>query len=184
LGGQELTEELVEEELIPAARRQVGEQRLQLLATMVLLGMNRIIVQDGSISAKVRFRATARDRARVDYAQSFDPTTWGNRGTAPGSQATMMVSTVGANVQADTDLRAELFGEVKINFASETLPLDRFADAAQVLLLQRNARTPATTGGPSPQAIPPTAPPSAAPPSAAPPAVLAPATTPGPGSEA
>lgn len=175
LEGQELTEELVEEEIIPTARRQVGEQRLQLLATMVLLGMNRIVVQDGSISAKVRFRAMARDRAAVDYAQSFDPTTWGNRGTAPGSQATMMVSTVGANVQADTDLRAELFGEVRINFASETLPLDRFADAAQVLLLQRNARTPAAPATPPPQP--------ALPAPAAPPAVLPPAAAPGTGSQ-
>lgn len=153
LAGEELTDELLEEQLIPLARRSIGEQRLQMLATMVLLGMNRIVVQDGTISAKVRFRATARDRARVDFAQSHDPaaasqSSWGSRGAF--NQASMMVSTVGANVQADAELKAELFGEVTINFASETLPLERFADSAQLLLLQRNARQPA--------ALPPSAP--------------------------
>jgi hypothetical protein len=51
-----------------------------------------------------------------------------------------MVSTVGVNAQTDQSLKAELFGEVKINFASETLPLERFADEARVALLQRHAR--------------------------------------------
>lgn len=157
LAGEELSDELIEGQLIPAARRRVGEQRLQLLATMVLLGLNRIIVRDGTISARVRFRAAARDRGQVDYAQSYDPAgqTWGNRGTAPQSQAVMMVSTVGANVQAETELKAELFGEVKINFASETLPLERFADAARLLLLQRNARPAAASAPPALPAAPP-----------------------------
>ena len=52
----------------------------------------------------------------------------------------MMVSTVGVNAQAETDLKVELFGQVEINFVSETLPLDRFADSARTSLLQRNAR--------------------------------------------
>lgn len=155
LGGEELTTELLEEQLIPLARRRIGEQRLQSLATMVLLGMNRIIVQDGSISAKVRFRAAARDRARVVYAQSSDPggpgTTWGSRGSY--NQASMMVSTVGANVQSDSELQAQLFGEVKINFASETVPLENFADAAQMILVQQHARQPAAPAAPPPQTV-------------------------------
>jgi hypothetical protein len=50
-----------------------------------------------------------------------------------------MVSTVGLNAQSDTSLRADLFGEVRLNFVSETLPLDKLADAAKVALVQRNA---------------------------------------------
>jgi hypothetical protein len=53
-----------------------------------------------------------------------------------------MVSTVGVNVQAESDLKVELFGEVKINFASETLPLERFADSAQIALLQSHSNRP------------------------------------------
>lgn len=145
LGGEELTDTLIEEQIVPAARRKYGEHRLQMLATMVLMGMNRINVRDGSISARVRFRAAARDRAAVDYAISQDPGSnrWGSRGNAASATSSMLVSTVGVNVQAESDLKAELFGEVKINFVSETLPLERFVDAAQLALLQRNARSPA-----------------------------------------
>jgi hypothetical protein len=45
-------------------------------------------------------------------------------------------------VQADSDLKAELFGEVKINFASETVPLDRFVDDARRSQVERHARGP------------------------------------------
>lgn len=143
--GEELTPELVEEQLLPLARQRVARNRLQTLATMVLLGMNRVIVRDGTIAARLRFRAAAADRARVDYATSDDPNTggteWGRRGSRTFSQPSTKVSTVGVNVQADSELKAELFGEVKINFASETVPLDRFVDEARRTLLERHART-------------------------------------------
>lgn len=155
LEGEELSDELLEEQLVPAARRRYGENRLQMLATMVLMGMNRINVRDGTISARVRFRANARDVASVDYAVSQDPvsSTPGVRGRSY-SQPSMMVSTVGVNVQAESELKAELFGEVRINFVSETLPLERFVDAAQLALLQRNARSTSTVqrGGSTPTA--------------------------------
>jgi hypothetical protein len=179
LEGESLTDELIEEQLIPMAQRRVGESRMQTLATMVLLGMNRIVVRDGSIAAKVRFRAAATDRAKVAYASVVDPanSSWGERGSLAYGAPSMMVSTVGVNVQAESDLKVELFGEVKINFASETLPLDRFADAAQVALLQSHANrtsvnaapasTPAPAAGnsapPSPPPLPATPPAGATP---------------------
>jgi hypothetical protein len=143
LEGQQLTDELIEEQLVPAARQRVGDSRLQMLATMVLLGLNRIVVRDGSISARVRFRAVARDLAKVDYAVSQDPAggpSWGARGSNTYISHETKISTVGVNVQAETELKAELFGEVKINFASETLPLDRFVDQARLTLLQSHSR--------------------------------------------
>ena len=101
------------------------------------------LVRDGSITAKVMFRASANDAAKVSYATGSDPKSvsdWGERGslTYSGANSTM-VSTLGLNAQSDTSLRADLFGEVKLNFVSETLPLDRLADAAKVALVQRNS---------------------------------------------
>jgi hypothetical protein len=167
LPGEELTDELVEEQLVPAARRVVGENRLQMLATMVLLGMNRVVVRDGTISARLRFRAAARDSASVAYAVGQDPggQAWGTRGSATYDQHSTMVSTVGVNVQSDSDLKVELFGQVEINFSSETLPLDRFVDSARMTLLQRNAKWEAGAGPVAAATIPATAP-------------VAPATTP------
>jgi hypothetical protein len=185
LEGEQLTDELVEERLVPAARRAVGESRLQLLATMVMLGMNRINVRDGRVAARVRFRAAARDRAEVDLAVQQPGATWGERGSATYANVSTMVSTVGVNAQADTDLKAELFGEVEINFASETLPLDRFVDSARLALLERNARrglaAPATAPAAALPAAPAPTPPAA--PAAAPPAAPAPA-PPAPGGTA
>ena len=141
--GEELSSELLEQRVLPQVRSHVGGERQQLLATMVMLGMNRVAVRDGSITAKVMFRATANDAAKVSYATGSDPKSvsdWGERGslTYSGASSTM-VSTLGLNAQSDTSLRADLFGEVKLNFVSETLPLDRLADAAKVALVQRNS---------------------------------------------
>lgn len=143
VGGQELTAELIQDTLIPEAQKRLGRSRQQMLATMVLLGLNRVVVKDGSISARLRFRAEASDQAKVDYAVSDDPggdASWGARGSLTYPAASTKVSTVGVTAQSDANLKAELFGEVKINFASETLPLEKFADDARRTLLERHAR--------------------------------------------
>ena len=144
LAGEELTAETLEERVLPAAREKVAKGRLQTLATMVLMGINRIVVKDGSINARLRFRAAASDHAAVQYATGGDPSTggetWGARGSSSQPLPSTKVSTVGVNVQSDSELKAELFGEVKINFASETVPLDRFVDDAKRTLLERHSR--------------------------------------------
>jgi hypothetical protein len=155
--GEELTPELIEERLVPMARSRVGQGRQQMLATMVLLGLNRVAVRDGSISARLRFRAAAADRTKVDYAVSDDPSggsNWGVRGNAGYALPSTKVSTVGVNVQSDTGLNAEMFGEVKINFVSETLPLDRFTDEAKRTLLERRARPSQVAAAPARQDVP------------------------------
>ena len=186
LASEELTPDLIEEKLIPVVRDRLASDRMQTLATLVTLGMNRIIVRDGTITARVRMRAAATDKANVDYAISDDPNassprgSWSTRGSTAYAPATTKVSTVGVNAQTDTTLNAELFGEVKINFASETLPLDRFVDDARRTLLERAAkplplkseaaRTAATPGAPvaPPAASAPAVPPTPAAPAPAP----------------
>ena len=68
-----LDDELVEALLVPAARTQIATGRQQLLATLVMLGINRIVVTDGRISAKVMYDFQARDNMRYRYsATKFD----------------------------------------------------------------------------------------------------------------
>jgi hypothetical protein len=183
LEGEELTPELIEEQLVPRARSKVGQGRQQMLATMVLLGLNRVVVRDGTISARLRFRASAADTAKVEYAVSDDPqggSSWGSRGNSGYALPSTKVSTVGVNVQSDSELNAELFGEVKINFASETLPLERFADEAKRTLLERRAKTgqaatqSAKVVSPAPPPIPVGSAPAVAPPPVVPPAPVSP----------
>ena len=162
LDGQELTAELLEQQILPQVRNKVGAERQQLLATMVMLGLNRVAVRDGSISAKVMFRAAARDAAAVQYATSSDPqavATWGERGSlSQTAQSTTMVSTLAVNAQNESTVRADLFGEVKLNFVSETLPLDRLADAAKIALVQQHSPTMRAASPAAPVASAPTAP--------------------------
>ncbi len=142
LDGDELTSDLLEQTLVPQVRNRIGAERQQLLATMVMLGMNRIVVRDGSINAKVMFRAAAAESAKVGYAVGSDPQAtgnWGERGSLNYAGTNTMVSTLNLNAQSDSSLNAQLYGEVKLNFASETLPLERLADAAKVALVQRNS---------------------------------------------
>ena len=142
LEGTELTAELLEETLLPQVRGRIGADRQQLLATMVMLGMNRVAVRDGTISAKVQFRAAAQDVSQVGFATGSDPQSaanWGERGRLGGGGATTMVSTLAVNAQSESNIRADLFGEVKLNFVSETLPLEKLADAARIALVQRNS---------------------------------------------
>ena len=163
LAGQPLTAELIDEQLIPAARERMAGDRMQTLATLVMLGMNRIIVKDGSITARLRFRAAASDKTSVDYAVSDDPGgatpagSWSTRGSTSYAAPVTKVSTVGVNAQTDSNLNAELFGEVKINFASETIPLDRFVDDARRTLLERAARPAPVTAAAARASLPPPA---------------------------
>lgn len=70
---ERLDDELVEALLVPAARTQLATSRQQLLATMVMLGINRIVVTDGKISAKVMYDFKARDNMQFRRsAQKFD----------------------------------------------------------------------------------------------------------------
>jgi hypothetical protein len=54
-----------EQALVQSARTQLATSRQQLLATMVLMGINRIVVTDGKIQAKILYDFQARDNARM-----------------------------------------------------------------------------------------------------------------------
>ncbi|MEM1237638.1 MAG: hypothetical protein AAGI10_11750 [Pseudomonadota bacterium] len=144
LAGETLNEELIETALIPQARLRLGEDRMRTLASMALMGLKRVNVDKGEISARIRIRAKAADTARVGFAQSQDPAQqqqgWSARPgfSAPTAQA--MISTA-VNAQSDAAIAAELQGEVKVTFSSDSVPLESFVSDAQRVLLERTART-------------------------------------------
>lgn len=152
LGGEGLSEELIETRLIPVARQRLGEERMRTLASMALMGLHKVRVERGEISARIRIRAKASDATRLDYAQSQDPAsqgTWSGRAGFSAPAAQTMISTA-VNAQSDAAIAAELQGEVRIVFVSETVPLEAFVSDAQRVLLERAARTPAAPASPTP----------------------------------
>lgn len=54
----------IESKLVSAARRHLAGSRQQVLSTMVLMGINRIVVTDGRLAAKLGFRPASKSRAR------------------------------------------------------------------------------------------------------------------------
>ncbi len=153
LGGQELTEELTEGPLLERGRNSCGEERLQNLATMVLLGINRVVVSEGDIRAKMQFHAVGRDQLGAEMATAQ----LGQGAIAGRSQqqaASVMISTLKANVQADASIKTDLMGEVRVTFRSETFPLERFADSQAIQLLNRHARWKGSEAAAAPAAAP------------------------------
>ncbi len=68
-----LDDKIIESVLVPAARTQLATSRQQLLATTIMMGINRIVVTDGKIAAKVMYDFRARDNMKYrNSAQSFD----------------------------------------------------------------------------------------------------------------
>ncbi|HYZ79216.1 MAG TPA: hypothetical protein VE596_17760 [Gaiellaceae bacterium] len=79
-----LDDDTIQEKLVPAARTQLATSRQQLLATMVVMGINRIVVTDGRIAAKVLYDFQARDTfsgrlsaTQFDYGDQYKYTSEG-----------------------------------------------------------------------------------------------------------
>jgi hypothetical protein len=142
LEDEELTPELTEGALLEAARNAVGQERMQTLATMVLLGINRIVVNDGEIKARLQFHASAKEsvQAQIGIAGAAAQGNFAGRDIQTGGAVSTMVSTVSLNAQADVAVRANLVGEVALKFRSETFNLERFADSQAIELINTHSR--------------------------------------------
>ncbi len=138
----DLDEQAVNETVIPNVRRTLAETRHQSLATMVMMGINRIVVDEGEINAKLIFTVDASETTAVTFDDS-KTTNWGMSGTLgrnPFGASGIVVTTTNVNTQSDINLRAELTGEVRIKFKSDYFPLERFADSAAIQLINNSAR--------------------------------------------
>jgi hypothetical protein len=82
---EDLDDDSVENVLVDAARTDLARGRQQLLATLVLMGINRIVVTDGKIKAKVKFNFSSSDTQTVT-AQDFDYKNMGTIYTAQGQR--------------------------------------------------------------------------------------------------
>ncbi|HXB71042.1 MAG TPA: hypothetical protein VNY05_22595 [Candidatus Acidoferrales bacterium] len=148
-----------EERLVLGAQLQMARSRQQLLASMVMLGINRIVVTDGLIHAKVVFDMRAQDtQNRRAKASMYD-----GRHEATASQTNIGFSSWLSPVSADTSMssstdhmatvsssvddtsassaavKANLTGEVRVNFKSDYLPMEKMANPQMISAIQGNA---------------------------------------------
>ena len=146
----DIDDEAVQNVIIPQTRRTLAEQRQQTLATMVLMGINRVVVDDGEITAKLQFHIDASESMGIRFDNT--KTTVGNMAGSAArnmySGNAIMVNTSSMNAQSDINVRADLTGQVKVKFRSETFPLERFADSAAIQFINQQATVPQPTAAP------------------------------------
>lgn len=149
-----LDDESAEGVLVPAARRQLAANRHQMLSTMVLMGVNRIVVTSGKIRATMGFHLEARDTATAERATNFDfknETEFGAGGGigalfgGPNFKSRTSVAYVSTTKRNSTDeisMETDLTAEVDLKFKSDYFPLERFAQTGVIAQIQQNTANP------------------------------------------
>jgi len=147
-GSPSLDGDSIESDLVPAARRRIAESRLQILSTMVLMGVNRIVVTGGKIRATMGFHIDATDRTHEEHATDLDfrAAAAGSFGFGPwsvsASTSFSYVSSTRQNSDSDIHVDTDLTGEVEIHFKSDYFPVERFANAGTIGRIQSNTPVP------------------------------------------
>jgi hypothetical protein len=153
-------DDAVEEVLVPAARKRMAMDRQQLLATMVLMGINRVVVTNGTIKSKVVFKLDTKDKIDQSFKQTAEQAgssykstrdSWWKRWfsgsyTNESEYGRFKVDTVqDSNSESEVKLKTELTGEVNVNFKSDYFPLEKMTDILGVNDLQeRYTKVPKT----------------------------------------
>jgi len=146
--GVSLDESSIEEKLVPAARRRLAENRLQMLSTLVLMGVNRIVITGGKIRATMGFHIDTTDRAHEEHATDLDArvAASGSYGFGPWSVSASMsvayVSSTRATSDAEINTSTDLTGEVELHFKSDYFPVERFANKQTLGAIQGNTAVP------------------------------------------
>jgi hypothetical protein len=138
--------------LVPLARRALAGQRQQMLATMVMLGMQRIVIDSGRINAAMRFHVDASSAAQQDKGSMFDfrntTSAQGRFGAGPWGVSASMTNTIGyaSTEQTSTterlDSRVEMNSSVELVFHTDYLPLNRVTTEAQANRIRNNSLNP------------------------------------------
>lgn len=142
----DLSSEEGERKFLTAARLELARQRQKMMAMMVMLGINRIIVTNGRINAKVIFDiktedlSTRRGQDSLDDQRSTEAgaaaaawAPWGaGGGYARTSHKTRVRSSVDDYSSSKAQMKAQLSGEVRVDFRSETLPPEKLLDSLQM----------------------------------------------------
>jgi hypothetical protein len=140
------------ESLVPYVRRALARNRQQMLATMVQMGMQRIVIDSGRINAAMRFHIDASSAAAEDRGSRFDTRTSvgasGSFGFGPWSASASVSTTIGYVSTTDVSTReelnasADLNSSVELHFRTDQVPLDRIASQQTVDRLRLNTLNP------------------------------------------
>jgi hypothetical protein len=138
--------------LVPIVRQLLARQRQQMLGTMVMLGLQRIVIDSGRLNASMHFHIDTSSGAKSDEGSRFD---WENRFDTSGhvnvgvwGADAHMTNTIGyvsternqTTEEMNTDL--DLSSSVELIFRTDYLPLERMAGPGQVDRIKVNTINP------------------------------------------
>jgi precorrin-6B methylase 2 len=140
------------ESLVPLARMAMARNRQQMLSTMVMLGLQRIVIDSGRLHASMRFHIDTRSAANDDRGSQFDArhssTLQGSVGFGPWGASAAMTNTIGyvstqktqTTEEMNTDLNLD--SSVELVFKTDYLPLERLAGGPQLERIKVNTLNP------------------------------------------
>ncbi|HEX6245119.1 MAG TPA: hypothetical protein VFZ61_29560, partial [Polyangiales bacterium] len=144
----------------PLIRQRIGRERQQMLATMVQMGLQRVVVDEGRLHASMDMRVDTRSAQNTQQArrEELDIDAGAAAQMGMGMWGASAHLNVGYNkVQADSSstneeiaTRAGLRSSVDLAFRTDQIPLDRMATRSQRARLDANARVPTTPEGDGP----------------------------------
>jgi hypothetical protein len=153
-----------EAKVVESQQLQMARQRQQMLATMVMMGINRIVVTDGEIKATVTFDvssheeasstltgATSDVQAHRDQSSSYEyqrnRSFWGTQRGGSGSnqsEVNTRVASASSGLEekssAEIEAKAKMTGFVQVKFKSETFPLERLASPTELAAVQESSK--------------------------------------------
>jgi hypothetical protein len=142
--------------LVPLVRSRLAKMRQEMLATLVQMGMQRIVIDSGRITASMRFHIDTRDAVAHDDASrfgleneisgsgSFGYGPWGASASVRNNVSYVSTQRNQSTSEMNTDL--ELNSAVEINFKSDYLPLNKLATPNQAAAIKANSRNPEADG--------------------------------------
>lgn len=139
-----------ERTLLPLVRRHLAKTRQQMLATLVQMGMQRIVIESGRINATMRFHIDARSAAQADKGSRFDMTNKASVnadfGVGPWGVDAQLQNTIGyvsterSHTTEEQNADVELTSSVELNFKSDYVPLNRLTNSNQAKKIVANSR--------------------------------------------
>lgn len=140
------------ESLVGPVRALLARNKQQMLATMVMMGMQRIVIDSGRLNASMRFHIDASSAASDDRGSRFDVRNEIQAGVkaqfGPWGASAKMKNTIGyvstERTQTEEEVNADLDldSAVELIFRTDYVPLERLAGTGDVNRIRVNALNP------------------------------------------
>jgi hypothetical protein len=140
------------EAMLPLARQVLAANRQQLLATMIQMGLQRIVIESGRVHAAMKLHVDARSSAENDRGSQFDMRNTSEVGVGAkvgpwGAEAKIQntigyVSTDRTQTTEGINASVDLDSGVELVFKTDYVPLNRLAGVGDVERIRVNTLNP------------------------------------------